>query len=591
MHDRGLQDDARLLRRRPDVRALDGRLHRAAAAVCQTGRRPWPAGKVWPRDVPNETSRSTPLRTCSGRGRGRCAPTASAGPARRPRSPAGPAIRSGRAHRWRSASTPAASREDGAPILRPSCAPTSSLALPLASEVSAACDGPNRATPGTASRSRCRTDQAGRPLCLRRRRERPPTDRPRRRRCSATASFTSRAARTASTSPATRCPPSCSACAARSARRRPADCCTAEWTGACAAARRGLRPGETVPRRRTAASFTAVTTGWIEAPFSGNYVFEASQQPSRLLINGKKVLDWFETSPGRPAADRSCCNAGQQYHIRWDRLQAEPSAGTRQLASPGRCRGASDCSSIPRGTSMRRARSGHRPDRALPHDRPGFGGVARSPHRRDHRHQQRRRAARSDAARPASGLRPSYSAMLVGEIVPSFTDDYIFYWSAAAPDLTINGAAVRSAARRRRCAPRPAAPTSSCPGEKLDAQLQHLRRRDLRARPVLLRRGIPLVLLDRADLGREVHRRGRGVLPRDRSARAAAAPPGSPQTKSAAESLQAGVHYDDQARVQQPEPRQDDPGCSGRARVRPSRRCRNTRSTRRAALRPRPARG
>jgi hypothetical protein len=72
-----------------------------------------------------------------------------------------------------------------------------------------------------------------------------------------------------------------------------------------------------------------VTTGWIEAPATGNYVFEASQQPSRLLINGTKILDWFENSAGTTSGSITL-SVGQKYHLRWDRLQAEPPAGPGQ---------------------------------------------------------------------------------------------------------------------------------------------------------------------------------------------------------------------------------------------------------------------
>ena len=72
-----------------------------------------------------------------------------------------------------------------------------------------------------------------------------------------------------------------------------------------------------------------MTTGWIEAPATGNYVFEASQQPSRLFINGTKILDWFENSAGTTSGSITLA-VGQKYHLRWDRLQAEPPSGPGQ---------------------------------------------------------------------------------------------------------------------------------------------------------------------------------------------------------------------------------------------------------------------
>ena len=93
-----------------------------------------------------------------------------------------------------------------------------------------------------------------------------------------------------------------------------------------------VRPGSGVPGRLADAIpaqviSLAVTTGWIEAPASGSYVFELSQQPSRLFVNGTSVLDWFETSPGTTSGSITLA-AGQRYHLRWDRIQAEPPSGT-----------------------------------------------------------------------------------------------------------------------------------------------------------------------------------------------------------------------------------------------------------------------
>jgi hypothetical protein len=91
-------------------------------------------------------------------------------------------------------------------------------------------------------------------------------------------------------------------------------------------------------------AFTAVASGWLEAPLDGVYRFQAAAQPSRLWINGQQVLGW---GPWPLAAGDSLPNTtegqitlmkGARYHIRWDRLQTEPPAdGTLLLgwATPG----------------------------------------------------------------------------------------------------------------------------------------------------------------------------------------------------------------------------------------------------------------
>ena len=203
------------------------------------------------------------------------------------------------------------------------------LAAPLAREVSAACDGPGRNSARHGFSFALPAEPSGNVFvyALDARRL---TGRPRRRRCCATASCTSRAARTASTWRARRCPrpaapaPRTSATTARTAT-------VAARPGPTRARRlpRAARPA-TARRRVNDRSFAAVTTGWIEAPATGTYTFEASQQPSRLFINGTKVLDWFEISPGTTSGTIDL-TAGTKYHLRWDRFQAEPPSG-----SPGR---------------------------------------------------------------------------------------------------------------------------------------------------------------------------------------------------------------------------------------------------------------
>ena len=94
----------------------------------------------------------------------------------------------------------------------------------------------------------------------------------------------------------------------------------------CAAAADSCAAG-TTSAAVNSRSFASIMTGWIEAPTSGVYTFEASRQPSRLFINGANVLDWFQTTPGTTSGTITL-SAGKKYHLRWDRFQAAPPAGT-----------------------------------------------------------------------------------------------------------------------------------------------------------------------------------------------------------------------------------------------------------------------
>ena len=65
-----------------------------------------------------------------------------------------------------------------------------------------------------------------------------------------------------------------------------------------------------------------VTTGWIEAPATGSYTFWSGLEPSRLYVNGRKVVDWWAGSG--PTEGSIDLVAGGKYHIRWDRYEPAP---------------------------------------------------------------------------------------------------------------------------------------------------------------------------------------------------------------------------------------------------------------------------
>jgi hypothetical protein len=115
----------------------------------------------------------------------------------------------------------------------------------------------------------------------------------------------------------------CSACAEKICTASPG-CCSGGWDAACVAAADGCADSDTSAAASSRA-FSAVVTGWIEAPTTGSYVFESAGLPSRLFVNGSPILDWFAgagTTSGSITLQR-----GGKYHLRWDRYQAGPLGG------------------------------------------------------------------------------------------------------------------------------------------------------------------------------------------------------------------------------------------------------------------------
>jgi hypothetical protein len=436
-----------------------------AAAVCQSGGVRWPLGKVWPKNAPTGDKSIYPTYLLG---------------------PAGAVLRADGVSGSSTSATISgwacdpewaggtvalrvyggAPREEGGTLLGEIRA-DQPLASPLAREVSAACDGPGRNYARHGFSFTLPANQAGNvfvyamdestvngpaapPTLVRNGIVHVP-------RCSHGEHVTGEALSA-----------TCSTCAASVCNDGShSDCCSVAWTDECAAAADGCTAGDSSAPVNNR-SFASITTGWLEAPTTGSYTFEASQQPSRLFINGTKVLDWFETSPGTTSGTIAL-TAGTKYHLRWDRFQAEPPSGT-----PG-----------PGLTWQPPLTAGQVP---IPTDNlyaiaPGVGsGLTATYYMNDDLTgaQVTRKDANVDInhdiappgvtalALPA-GYGPSYSAVWEGEIVPSFTEDYSFYVvGSGTPKLYIDGTEVTFPATTS-SAPGGCAHDLCEPGAKLDA--------------------------------------------------------------------------------------------------------------------------
>ncbi len=268
---------------------------------------------------------------------------------------------------------------------------------------------------------------------------------------------------------------SCSACAG-SVCAAHATCCSTEWTDACAAFADACAPSDSSAPANSRV-FSAVTTGWIEAPADGLYTFDSSLQRSRLYVNGATILDWFQTSPGTKQGSITL-RAGQKYHLRWDRLQAAPPAGGSGPGLTWQPPGAVGQIPIPSehlyamapgsGTGLKTSYfddpglTGTRVDRFSPTPDPYVD-------------------INTDVQPPLLPTTPAppdlpplftlpYSAIWQGEVVPSFTEDYTFYViGSGTASLTINGVPVPVISPAPNSAPGGCAHDLCERGDKLDA--------------------------------------------------------------------------------------------------------------------------
>jgi hypothetical protein len=437
-----------------------------AAAVCESGGVRWPLGKVWPKDVPADTSGIVPKYLLGPGG----AVTGVAGVSGSGTS----ATVSGWAcdPEWAGASVAVqiyggGPREAGGTLLGEVRA-DQALAAPLAREVSAACDGPGRDYARHGFSFTLPSNQAGHvyvyaideatadgpaapPTLIRNGIVSVP-------RCAHSEHVAGEALSE-----------SCSTCAANvCGDGSHGDCCSVGWTDACVVAADTCATADSSAAVNGRA-LAAVTTGWIEAPATGTYTFEASAVPSRLFVNGTNVLDWFATSPGTTSGTITL-QGGQRYSLRWDRLQVGEPPGPPGLGLTWQPPGTVGQTAIPTANLYEIAPGGKTGLAAAYYTGAGFSGgvVTRIDANVD---------INNDIAPPGTphmelpaGYGPSYSAIWEGEIVPSFTESYNFYVvGGGTATLTLNGAPVAFAAAPMSSAPGGCAHDLCQPGPKLDA--------------------------------------------------------------------------------------------------------------------------
>ena len=151
---------------------------------------------------------------------------------------------------------------------------------------------------------------------------------------------------------------------------------------------------------------------------SGSYTFWSGLEPSRLFVNGRKLVDWWAGSG--PTEGSIDLVAGGKYHVRWDRFEPAPpppdSARRPHLARAGK-RGADH-------RSRRRCSIAWRPGAARGWRRP----TSTMPVSRDRRSQRLDAVVDLGTAWPATTRLPDgiaasdFSAIWQGEIVPDYSD-------------------------------------------------------------------------------------------------------------------------------------------------------------------------
>jgi len=437
-----------------------------AGTVCKDGATQWPTGKVWPKDLPSDDRSIYPtyllgpggavLRADGVSGSGTSATIS--GWACDPE--------------WAGATVAVkiygGGTIDGGGTLLGTVRADQALADPLAREVSAACDGPGRTFARHGFSFTLPLDQAGNVYVY----------------------AVDESTDNGPPAPDTllrngvvqipRCGHSehvagdalsetCSACTASvCGDGTHAACCTTSWTDECAAAADECASTDSAAIVNDR-SYAAVATGWIEAPTTGTYTFEASQQPSRLFVNGSTVLDWFETSPGTTSGSIEL-RAGHRYNLRWDRMQTTAPSGSPPPGLTWQPPGTIGQVPIPSANLYAIAPGGTTGLSATYYLSPGYigGTVARTDANID---------INKDVAPPGPrpldlplGYGPSYSAIWEGEIIPAFTESYNFFVvGSGISHLYLNGVEVMSTPPPGSSAPGGCAHDLCLPGAKLDA--------------------------------------------------------------------------------------------------------------------------
>ncbi|HET6283945.1 MAG TPA: ADYC domain-containing protein, partial [Polyangia bacterium] len=303
----------------------------------------WPLGKVWPRDLPPAPPKS-PLKYLLGPGGvvdrvdGISAAATSAtvsGWACDPEWP-GAAVSV--------AIYGTAPRDQAGSVFLGETRAELAIPLPLAREVSAACDGPNRSTARHGFSFTLPAGHTGNVFAYAL--DRATADGP-----ASPPALLRNGIVHVPTCPhsefvvGTALDPTCSPCVDSVCdHAATADCCTTGWTEACAQAAEVCAP-QNLSASANERAFAAVATGWIEAPVSGPYTFESSRVPSRLFVNGKKLVDWWD-GPG-PTSGNIDLVAGGKYHVRWDRFHSAPPPGGGDAGLTWRAPGSAVQATIP----------------------------------------------------------------------------------------------------------------------------------------------------------------------------------------------------------------------------------------------------
>jgi hypothetical protein len=227
---------------------------------------------------------------------------------------------------------------------------------------------------------------------------------------------------------------SCSTCAASvCAQGGLGGCCTTAWTDACADAAESCEPSDT-SAAADGRLFGETLTGWIEAPATGTYVFAATAQPSRVTVNGTKLVDWLEGAG--PTSGSIDLQQGGRYHIRWDRFQASPPVTPTDPGLTWQPPGALSQQAVPSGSLYRVVPGVGTGLLATYFDNPGLTGPSGT--RVDADVEQS-----STTVLPPGVFGPTYSVQWEGEIVPLESDTYTFTLiSAGAAHLEIGGTTI-----------------------------------------------------------------------------------------------------------------------------------------------------
>jgi hypothetical protein len=181
-----------------------------------------------------------------------------------------------------------------------------------------------------------------------------------------------------------------------------------------------------------------VTTGWIEAPATGSYTFRSGLEPSRLYVNGRKLVDWWAGSG--PTEGSIDLVAGGKYHVRWDRFEPAPRPTDSAAGLTWRTPGSAAETTIPSSLLYRLAPGRGQGLAATYFDNVGFTGP---PVQRLDAVVDVGTAWPATTRLPDGIAAPEFSAIWQGEIVPEYSDTYRFVVTTAGrADLSIAGQAL-----------------------------------------------------------------------------------------------------------------------------------------------------